>query len=84
MLQERLIQLAQELSAEKAQMITDLNNESKVALTVFLGGANILLAWIVSRQMEGTVNNRLEKGLIVAGSVGITAANAIFNHQIWT
>lgn len=84
MLKENLLLLSQELQPEEIQGMMDFSNESKVAYSVFSAGANILLAWFVSRQMEGTLNNRLEKGFVIAGCAGITAANAIVNHQIWT
>ena len=81
---ERLITIATELPVKETTMLTNFGDESKVAVSVMSAGANLLLAWFVSRQMEGSLNKNYQKGLILAGTVGITVANALINHQVWT
>ena len=84
MVPERLLSIVAELPSDQLAVLTHSSDGEKLAFSLFSGGANLFLSWFVSRQMEGTLNNKYEKAAIIAGGIGITAANAIINHQVWT
>ncbi|OGD90434.1 hypothetical protein A3J17_00390 [Candidatus Curtissbacteria bacterium RIFCSPLOWO2_02_FULL_40_11] len=84
MLTERLLSIAAELPVNETQMLTDLNPESKVAISAISGAINLFIVYVLSRTMDGSVNSKWEKGIVTAGTLGFTVGNAIVNHQIWT
>lgn len=84
MVGERIGGFVAELPLDDAMLMSELSTENQIAATLFAGGANVLLAWFWSRQMEGTVNKFPQKILLSIGCAGITAANVVINTQIWT
>lgn len=84
MLPERIMQAIGQLPINESHSFAEMNDVSKTAITISLASVNTALIWFISRQMEGTVNTRVQKGMLIAIGTGLTAADAIINHQIWT
>lgn len=60
------------------------SNEAKVIATLSTIAIQAYITWFTSRRLEGTVDRKFEKATVVVGTIAITAANALANHQIWT
>lgn len=61
-----------------------LDTEYKVAASIGLVVANIYSVLATSRSLEGTIYRKHEKALSVAGTLGVTAINALINYKIWS
>ena len=84
MLPERLMQAIGQLPINESRAFAEMNDVYKTAMTISLASVNTASSWFIYRHMEGTVNTRVQKGMLMAFGTGLTVADAIVNHQIWT
>lgn len=56
----------------------------RAAVSLTLIAANLYSAAHLSRALEGTVHRDREKALMAAGTIAVTAVNAIVNYAIWS
>lgn len=84
MIPERLVEAIGQFPINESQAFSEMTDVSRTAITISLASVNTALIWFISRQMEGTVNTKIQKGALIAMGTGFTVANALINHQIWT
>jgi len=84
MIKEGLLSILAKVPAENADFLADLSNENKTAISLATASVNLIMIYVFSRTMDGGLNSNWEKVFVGAATTGITAANVIVNHQIWT